>query len=86
MSEVIYPDLLGQFIITLIGKGYQVRIDRDLIIDGVMIHIIKYGDVPYHAAKMISFEELNYMTKDDQKTWFEWFIEWAEAEFKKVSI
>lgn len=86
MSEVIYPDLLGKFIITLIGKGYQVRIDRDPIIDGVTIRVIKYGDVPYQTVRTMTFDELNSMTKDTQKIWFEHFIEWTEAEFKKFSI
>jgi hypothetical protein len=86
MSEVMYPDLLGNFIMTLIEKGYRVSIYRDSINDMVTFYIIKYGDVPYHAARTITFDELSFMAKDIQKIWFDNFIEWAEAEFKKVSI
>ena len=77
----MYPDLLGEFIMTLIGKGYDVRISKDSIIDGIMIHIIKYEDVPYHAAKTMTLDELSSMSKDVQKMWLDGIIEWAEFEF-----
>ena len=77
----MYPDILGEFIMTLIEKGYEVRIDNDSIIDGVKFHIIKYESVPYHVAKIMTFDELTSMTKDTQKGWFDYFIKWAEVEF-----
>lgn len=80
----MYHDLLGEFIITLIGKGYKVIIDKDPVVDGVKIHIIKYESVPYHAVRTITFNELNSMAKDAQKSWFDYIIEWVEVEFLKL--
>lgn len=80
----MYPDLLGNFIITLIGKGYRVSIDRDPIIDGLKIHIITYDPVPYNAVKTITLDELNSMTKDVQKLWLDGIVEWVEVEFLKI--
>ena len=52
----MYPDVLGEFIIALIGKVYMVSIDKEPVVDGVKIHIVKYYEsVPYHAVKMITF-------------------------------
>lgn len=79
----MYPDLLGNFIITLIGKGYKVIVDTDLIINGIMIDVIRYEPEPCHIVRRMSFDELNSMTKDVQKSWFDNFIEWAEVEFLK---
>lgn len=80
----MYPDLLGEFIMTLIGKGYRVSIDRDPIIDGIKIHIITYEPVAYHVVKMMSLDELNSMTKDVQKIWLDGIIEWVELEFLRL--
>ena len=84
----MYPDLLGQFILTLIGKGYQVNISRDLSCHGsITIRIDSYSLENYYTVcRAITYETLRYMTKDTQKMWFDNFIEWAESEFKKVSI
>lgn len=80
----MYPDLLGDFIMALIEKGYRVSIDRDPIIGGIKIHIIMYDPVPYNAVKMMSLGELNSMTKDVQKVWLDGIIEWVEVEFLKL--
>ena len=82
------PDLLGRFILTLIGKGYQVNIFRDLLCrGGITIRITSYASVIHHTVcRTITEETLRSMTKDIQKIWFDDFIEWAESEFKKVSI
>lgn len=80
----MYPDLLGIFILTLIEKGYRVSIDRDPMVDALIIIVSKYESVPYHAQRMMTFGELNSMTKDIQKIWFDGLIEWFEAEFLKL--
>lgn len=80
----MYPDLLGQFIITLLNKGYRVSIDRDPIIDGIKIHIITYEPVTYNVVKTMTLDELNSMSKDVQKIWFDGIIEWVEAEFLRL--
>lgn len=78
----MYPDLLGQFIMTLVEKGCMVSINRDPIIDGISIHVIKCeSKLPYHAVRTMAFDTLNSMTKDAQKAWFDYFIKWAEVEF-----
>lgn len=82
----MYPDLLGEFIITLIKKGYVVSIDRDPVVNGVKIHIITYESVPYHAVRTITFDELISMTKDVQKSWFDHVIEWVEVEFLNLRL
>lgn len=80
----MYPDLLGEFIMTLIKKGYRVSIDRDPIADGIKIHIITYDPVPYNVVKTMTFDELNSMTKDTQKIWLDGIIEWVELEFLRL--
>ena len=80
----MYPDLLGEFIMTLIGKGYRVSIVRDSMVDALIIIISKYESVPYHAQRMMTFDELNSMSKDIQKIWFDSLIEWFESEFLKI--
>ena len=84
----MYPDLLGQFILTLIGKGYQVNVFRDFACRGsITIRIISYASVIHYTIhRSITEETLRSMTKDTQKIWFDDFIEWAESEFKKASI
>lgn len=84
----MYPDLLGQFMLTLIGKGYQVNIFRDSAYRGsITIHITSYASViHYTVSKSITEETLCSMTKDIQKLWFDDFIEYVESEFKKALI
>lgn len=79
----MYPDILGEFIMTLIDKGFKVIVDTDPIINGVMISVIKYEPEPCRVVRRMSFDELNSMSKDVQKSWFDNFIEWAEVEFLK---
>ena len=84
----MYPDLLGQFILTLIGKGYQVNIFRDFLCRGsITIRITSYASVIHYTVhRSITEETLRCMSRDTQKMWFDNLIEWAESEFKKVSI
>ena len=78
----MYPDLLGEFIITLIGKGYEVSVSRDrMIFDAITFHITKYEPVPYRVVKTITFDDMKFMTKDIQKSWLDCFIEYVEVEF-----
>jgi len=80
----MYPDLLGNFILTLIEKGYRVSVVRDQMVDTLIIMVSKYESVQYYAQRMMTFGELNSMTKDIQKIWFDGLIEWFEAEFLKL--
>lgn len=78
----MYPDLLGQFIMTLIGKGYEVSVSRDqMIFDAITFRITKYEPVPYRVVKTITFDDMKFMTKDIQKSWLDCFIEYVEVEF-----
>lgn len=78
----MYPDLLGEFIMTLIRKGYEVSVSRDQIIfDAITFHITKYEPVPYRVVQTITFDNIKFMTKDIQKNWFDCFIEYVEVEF-----
>lgn len=84
----MYPDLLGNFILTLIEKGYHVTVFRDMVLIGsITIRITSYTSTPnYTVCKTITDNDLKFMTKNSQEAWFEYLIEWTESEFKKVSI